>query len=293
MPGLYFYRNKSFIALIIFLTISIGLMIFNANFKMFNIRSVFFFITYPFEYVVSAAGGFFAGFFTDLAESQNIKEELTDTKKRLKVYQEKLLLYSQILKENAQLKQILQIKENLEFETTYAKIIFRDPTLLSDYYIIDKGFWDGISNNMPVVSYESNGEIFLVGKTIEVNPSASKVKLVTSHNFYMGVALKESGYMGILSGHGSWNQGCMVDYVPIEAEIYIGEGIITSGGSDIFPEGISVGRVSGIEKSINEEFFKKLYITPQFNISKVQDVFVLHWKPNPEIKKLMETNGQQ
>ncbi len=293
MQTLSYYKNKSIVALVVCLSISLILMIFNVSFKSFNIRSVFFFVTYPIEHGVSAISGFFGNVFNGLARIRELEEELTLSRERLAKYQEKLLLYSRITEENERLKKLLGIRENISYETIYARIIFRDPTLQGDYFIIDKGSLDGIRNDMPVVSFDESENLFLVGKTVEVNLTASKLKLLTARNFYLGVSLKDSGYVGILSGNGAWNQNCVLDYIPREANPYIGQQLVTSGESDIFPYGLLVGTVVGIGRNVMEEFFQKLYIRPAYRYSTIKDVFILKWEPAAEANVLIESSYEQ
>lgn len=289
MRNISSFKKRSIITLFILLSISFGLMFFNLSETIF-IRKVIAFITYPIELGTKSIGEFFGNLFNSLARINQLEKELSLTKERLKNYQEKLLLYSKLVDENAHLKKVLSIKESLSYDTIYARIMFRDPTLMGNFYIINKGIKDNITENMPVVSYDSNGNLFLVGKTVEVNLTASKVKLITAKNFYVGVALESSGYVGILNGQGAWNQNCVVDYIPSEIIPQAGERVVTSGESDIFPYGITVGKVVGVRKSVLQEFFQKLYIRPEYNYPTLRDVFILKWKPSTEIKSLIESS---
>lgn len=293
MQTLNYYKNKSLVTLVVCLSISLLLMVFNVSIKKFNVRSIFFFITYPIEHGVTAVSHFFGNAFTGLAKINELEKELAVSRERLAMYQEKLLLYSHVVEENEQLKQTLGIKDNLSYDAIYAKIIFRDPNLQGDYFVIDKGKLDGIHNDMPVVSFDANENLFLVGKTVEVNLTASKVKLLTARNFYLGVSLKDSGYVGILSGNGAWNQNCVLDYIPREANPYVGQQVVTSGESDIFPYGLVVGSVVGIGRNVMEEFFQKLYIRPAYKYSILKDVFILKWQPAAEANVLIESGYEQ
>ena len=185
------------------------------------------------------------------------------------------------------------IKGRINHSTHYARVVFRDPNLTGDYFIVDKGSFDGIKVNMPVISYNEAGDIFLVGKTVEVNVSASKVKLLTATETYVGVTLKDSGYIGILRGVGSWKQNCIVEYIPIEANAYEGEVVMTSGESDIFPPGITIGKIVGVGMTTGEEFFKKLYVKPEFKYTQIKDVFIIDWKSSVNVGNLIESTSEQ
>ncbi len=293
MQNIYLYKNKSTLTLIILLGISFGTMFLNLQFENFKFSKVFFFISYPFEIAIKGVSNFFKNTFTGITRIKALEKELVETKQRLINYQEKTLLYSEIIKENTRLKQTLDIKKNINYETTFAEIIFRDPSLQGDYFVINKGKLDSIKENMPVVSFDTNGQIFLVGKTTEVTLVASKVRILTAGNFILGVALKDSGYVGIMNGNGSWNQNCVLQFIPVEANAYIGQEVVTSGESDIFPYGITVGKVVAREKNVVEEFFQKIYVRPEFEYSKIKDLFILQWTPGTEANDLIEDSYEQ
>ncbi len=290
MTSLYFYKNKSLVTLILLLLTSLALMFMNVKLSLFNIRSPFFFLTYPVEFVAKGVSDLVENTVNGIGRIHKLEEQLNSANKRLLHYQEKLLLYSQVVSENETLKRQLGLKGILKYESTYARVVYRDPNLTADYLIINKGTLDGLRRNMPVVSSTTNGELFLLGKVIEVNLTASKVKLLTAADFYVGVSVRNKGYVGILRGNGSWNQNLVVDYIPQEADIRVGDSVITSGESDIFPFGLPVGRVTAIGKSSIEEFFQKLYLKPLYSYSIVKNVFIVDWHPSAEIKDLIESS---
>ncbi len=293
MPNLTLYKNRPIVTFIILLVLSVGLMFLNVRFTFLNVRSVFFFLTYPVQFSVSAVGGFFSGLVSGIGRINQLEKELTETRQRLIRYQENLLLSGQIEKENAELRRLLSIRSNVNHTSVYARIVFRDPNLTGDYYLIDKGFLDGLKDDMPVVSYTEEGEIYLVGRTQDVNLKASRVRLVTAGDSYIGVTLRSSGYIGILRGFGSWNQNCVVEYIPNEAGVFVGEEIVTSGESEIFPPGILVGRVVGVGNSNPEDFFKKVFVKPLLKYTKLRDVFVVQWQGARNEEILKKTTGGQ
>jgi rod shape-determining protein MreC len=289
MQNVSIFRNRSFVTLIVLLFVSIGLMFSNLKTSV-SIRSIFFFIVYPFQYAASSVGGFFVNSVNSFSRVHELEDDLDAARQRLQKYQEELLLYQQMEKENQDLRNVLEMRQKQTFTTHYARIIGRDPTLSGDYFIIDKGFMDGLHDNMPVVNYDSNNRIVLIGRTVETGFAGSKVQTITSYDTSIGITLKTTGYFGILRGRGSWHENCIVDYIPAEAESYISEEVLTSGESGIYPDGLLVGTVVGIGKNTIEEFFSKLYVRPVMRYQKLKDVFILDWKP---VKEAENVTGEQ
>lgn len=288
MQNLTLYRNKSLVALVICLGLSLGMMFTNVQFKALSIRNVLFVVTYPIQYSISAVGHFFQSMVTGFSTIRQLEKTIAENEEQLVKYRENLLLYSQVMEENQALRLALEMKERVPHTTKYARVVYRDPNLTSDMMILDRGSLDGIRPDMPVVSYNQEGTVFLVGRTVDVSFSASKVKLITSADSFIGVTLRTSGYVGVLKGFGSWNQNCVAEYIPIEANAYIGEEVMTTGESDIFPPNLLVGKIVGIGKNNPEDFFKKLYVKPVYNYAKVRGVYIIDWKPGMEVNQLIQ-----
>ncbi len=281
MRFLYFYKNKQTFTLVILLLISFSLMFFNIKISFLQIRNVLFFLVYPFETAVSWVGTSISKAFSSFKQVEELEREVVLLKERLVKYQEFLTMYDQLLKENEELKNALDIKKSFSFTSVYARVTFRDPTFLNQTIIVDKGSVHGVRMNMSVVSFDENGNVYLVGKTIEVSPFSSKIKVLNAPDFYLGVIFEKNRYIGIMKGGGGFSS-CIVNYVPMEAPVEIGENVYTSGESDIFPPDILVGKVVASSSSVSDKFFKNVYVRPFFVYSKLKEVFIIIWQKNEE-----------
>ena len=98
--------------------------------------------------------------------------------------------------------------------------------------MIDKGSNDGLEVDMVVLS--GNG---LVGHIIEVAPNYSKVLAIIDDRNAVSSKVLRTGDLGIVKGDLSLlNQGlCRMEYVDAEADIIVGDEIVTSNLSDIYP----------------------------------------------------------
>ena len=139
------------------------------------------------------------------------------------------------------------------------------PNLLS--IVIDVGAEDGIKGNQPVLTPKG-----VIGKTIETGESASIVQLITDVNFRLSVRILPSGATGILRWLG--NGIGQVREVQKNVEITIGNKVITSGFSDIYPAGLPVGEVAGVFDE-RGSFQKIVNINLPNDMSAFQYVFVI------------------
>lgn len=280
-------RFKTAFTAIIFLIIALITMSSKINTERFYFRTFLFSVLFEFENVILSSVESVKNAFVNIKRIQELENRLDSAEERLLHYRELTFLYDQIKNENDRLRRMLNISSRLSYPAHYSKVIFRDPTLLGDYLIVDKGYQQGIRLHMPVVyASETNDLLVLVGKVVEVTDKVSKVRLISAKNLYLAVQIKDKGFMGILKGQGSWNQNLSLDYIPINADVQLGDIVVTSAESEAYPPDLYVGSIQGIGQNVIEEFYKILYVRPYFNYKKISDVFILEYKKEYNISNI-------
>jgi len=290
----FLLRFKTLFLTCVLLSISLITMSSKINTNKFHFRTFLFSMIFNVENTALVVFSSIKNVFVNIRRIKTLELKLENTEQRLLRYRELTFLHNQLQKENKHLKSMLRLHSRITYPAHYSKIIFRDPTLLSDNLIINKGKVDGIKINMPVIiASETDNKLILIGKIIEVASKVSKVRLITAKNLFLGVRLVDTGYAGILRGQGFWNQNLALDYIPIEARPKLGEEVVTSGESDIYPPGLFIGSIQGIGQNIMEEFFQILYIKQEFNYNKLSDVFVLEYDNNHHIDELVASQYEK
>lgn len=272
----FIVRFKTLVLALFLLLCSVRMMFSGVSTEGFQLRTMLFSVAVSIESSLVVVGDTLKNIFTGMQHIRTLEARLSNTEQRLQKYLEYSFRYEQLKAENDHYRTVLSLKERVIQKSYYAKVIFRDPSLLSESLIIDKGRIDGIKQSMPVVVVTSNDKMMLVGKISEAGRTSSKVQLITSKNFFVGVRLADTGYTGIINGRGSWNQDLVLNYIPVEVDPSLGEEVVTSGESEIYPEGLLVGTVRGIGQNVMEEYFQILYVNPEFNYTKIPEVFVLN-----------------
>ena len=169
--------------------------------------------------------------------------------------------------ENERLRDLLDFKNrSTEYEYVTSEVIGINRESYSSSIILDTGEENGIVKNTPVVN--SDG---VVGKVIETGTNSSIAQLLNDDNFRISVTINPGNANGIIHGE----RGLLdLREVPKGLLVTIGDTVVTSGYSDIFPAGLMVGTVSSvIEKP--ENFFKEIKVKPSASLSKLKEVFLL------------------
>lgn len=169
--------------------------------------------------------------------------------------------------ENEQLKKDLQFAQvRPDLRLIPVAIINYSPSGSFQAITVNKGQRDGIKLEQAVVS---NG--YLVGKIKKVSEQTSEVWLLSNRNLLTPVLLTQANTSGILKGG---IRGLVVDTIPIDANVKVGETVVTSALEELYPAGIAVGRVEEII-SLKEEIFVEARISSPINIRNLQTLFVV------------------
>jgi rod shape-determining protein MreC len=148
-------------------------------------------------------------------------------------------IHQQLLRENAQLRELLRLRERMAWKTMPAEVIgrYRDPW--SQGLWIDRGKRDGIRSGMAVM-----GGAGLVGRIGEVGYATSRVISLTDSRFRVAAQLGETGWFGLWVGTG--RDECQLRYLPLDAKVEVGQWVLTAGGNSFAPKGIPLGRVERV-----------------------------------------------
>ena len=176
----------------------------------------------------------------------------------------------EIYEENERLLKLLEMKENSIYKGSlkFARVSFSDINNLNNKIFIDLGSKDGIKIDMITVYGD-----YLVGKIIAVHDSYSEVELITNPNCI--ISTKTMGeVLGI--ARGSDEEDGLLYFQPsiVEDNLKEGDEIITSGISDIYPEGIKVGKIEQIDEK--EKYgYKRVTLKPGFESKDLREVIVI------------------
>lgn len=123
-----------------------------------------------------------------------------------------------------------------------AEICNKTLNLRNNYFTLCKGSNDGIKSRMGVVSAEG-----IVGIITKVSPHYSRVIPLIHSQSRISAAVKNSEFFGSLRWQDSDPRVMRLEDVPRHAPVSVGDTIITSGYSSIFPRGLPIGTITYFE----------------------------------------------
>lgn len=254
------------VRLIIIVLIIIFFFVLNLSPVSGQMKDFFYSISEPVQAWFWKEGSVMSDFFETISEAKRFKEE----NERFELQNQELIIkdieIEQLRKENEVLRTALNLDLKQEFDLKISQVIGKD--ISEDFLIIDKGSGDRLSLGFPVITQQKS----LVGKITEVYDNVSKVQLLTSKNSSFDVEIFEKEIYGLAKGNN--NLKLLLDLIPWEEEVKIGDKVITSVLGGNFPQGLLVGEIKDIRKS-DIKSFQEAEIKPGFEIRELDYVFII------------------
>jgi rod shape-determining protein MreC len=203
----------------------------------------------------------------DYVDLRNLREESLRLTREAAVLQRRISYLEEQALETQRLQGLLAMREISREEFLAARVVGKDATNWFKTVLIDRGSLAGIRRNMPVVAPDG-----LVGRVVEVTPTAAKVQLITDPVSAAGGLIQRTRVTGIVSG--GLGAGLKVRYLPLMADIVIGDEVVTSGMGGVFPKGIPLGRVIAAERR-SGALFQEATLAPKVDLSRLEEVLIL------------------
>lgn len=136
------------------------------------------------------------------------------------------------------------------FDFIVAHVINNSVSHPYNYLTINKGSLDGIRPELGVV--DRNG---VVGIVSNVAPHSARVISLLNPHFRLSCTIKSSDYFGSLVWDGDDPTMAVLEELPRHTVFEIGDTIVTSGYSAVFPAGLPVGVVTATDGDRTQNFF--------------------------------------
>ncbi|MBC8526804.1 MAG: rod shape-determining protein MreC [Candidatus Cloacimonetes bacterium] len=196
-----------------------------------------------------------------------LSQKNLELKKELFILQSANRQFKEEILRSARLSNIFDIQNKRNLQIEVARIIGTSSFLNYETLIIDAGKNRDIKINLPVISTQG-----LVGKTIAVYPTHSVVQTFGSKYFRMGGLDSRSRIHGIVGT--DLDGKIYLQKIKVGSDIKLGDKIVTSKLSSIFPPEIPFGKIINIEQT-SEGLFTKARISPFVNLANLEDVAII------------------
>ena len=220
----------------------------------------------PLEKAIVWVQGGFGNIWKSYVYLRGVRQENRDLKFEI----EQLRLEQVRLTDDAQqarrLQALLGFKEQYIAKTVASQVIGGSGSEQSRSVYIDKGSNDGVQKDMPVITADG-----VVGKVLRAFGSTSQVLLINDQSSGVGAILDKSRLQGVVKGTSAGE--VILENVMTDESVAAGERVVTSGGDQIFPKGLTVGTVMKV--SPGADLFLNIRLKPSASLNRLEEVLVI------------------
>jgi rod shape-determining protein MreC len=264
--------------------LSISLMVLDHRYNTLeSLRSALSVLLYPIQYLASLP--------TLLEESAS--EALTSRSEleteRQQLHDENLELHARLQQfesleaENNRLRALLDSSFKVGDRVLIAELVAVAQDPFRQVVLINKGESSGIYNGQPVLDANA-----VVGQVTHVNPFTASVLLITDATHALPVQVNRNGLRTIALGTGLINQ-LELPHLPNNADIKVGDLLVTSGLGGRFPPGYPVAQVVAVKHEPGRPFASVIAETTA-HLDRVREVLLV-WTLKPKQPQLEQPDA--
>ena len=283
-PPLFKQGAPARVKVTVFAFFSIVLLMVDSRLEMLKtVRMVTGTVLYPLQMAALVPRDALAGAGSYFSSLSMLQKEVRDLRNAQVASAQTVQLAQLQMAENAQLRKLLGARETLPVRSMMTEILYdaRDPS--SRKIVIDRGGQRDVRTGLPVI--DGSG---VVGQVTRVFPFTSEVTLLTDKEQAIPVQVLRNGLRSVAYGRG---QSGLLDlrFVAPNADIVVGDVLITSGLDGVYPAGLAVAKVIRVENSATGAFGGVL-CQPLAGIDRHRQLLVLMDTPQMPPRPLEESS---
>jgi rod shape-determining protein MreC len=233
--------------------------------------------------IISSANSITGNFnraYTNLTEYFRLKQE------NERLADENAFLRSLYMTDTVSLIQNELVKPDTAFRYIPAKVISNSTNKRSNYFMINKGSSDGIMLDMGVVSMDG-----VAGIIVATSRNFSTAMSFLHKDARVSARIRKNNQLVSTSWSGKNYREGLVSDIPTHITLNMGDTIVTSGNSLIFPEGLHVGYVQKYMPD-TDKLFNEATFEPATDFKSLYWVYVIENLNRPELIELKEQTDE-
>ena len=240
-----------------------------------SIRAGLYLIVYPLQVLASAP----VALYHWSSESLSNRAHLLDENRRLRAQQlelqGQLQKSSSLEKEHTRLRELLQSSKKVQQQVLIGELIAVDLDPFKRQIFINKGSNQNVFNGQALL--DAYG---VMGQVNHVSVISSTAILITDPAHAIPVQVNRNGLRAIARGTGEAHR-LEIPHLPKNADIEVGDLLITSGLGQRFPAAYPVARVTHIERDPGQAY-AKIIAKPTAHLESSREVLLVQSAPQED-----------
>ncbi len=199
-------------------------------------------LTYPVELAVNSPIAGWQWLERSFTSRRALEAQNAQLRTRMRDLEVRTLRFDALARENAALLGLKHSVPPVARRWLPADIVDLQLSRLRQRVLIDRGTHNGVFRNQAVLD-----DYGVVGQTMDVGPWSAVVLLITDPEHDLPVQIERTGFRTIAVGTGDPN-ALALPYLPANADVRVGDVLVTSGLGGVFPSGYPVARITQIHR---------------------------------------------
>ncbi|WP_423823373.1 rod shape-determining protein MreC [Salinisphaera sp. SPP-AMP-43] len=175
--------------------------------------------------------------------------------------------------ENERIRALLASASSLDQNVLIARILSVSPDPYRQYIKLNKGSSDGVFVGQALI--DAHG---IMGQVTDVTPLDARAILISDANNGIPVEVNRTGLQTIAQGTGR-SEALTLPFLPNNADIQVGDLLVSSGLGGRYPPNYPVAEVTGVERRPGEEFLQ-VTAKPTAHLDRGREVLLV-WNDSP------------
>ena len=186
---------------------------------------------------------------------QRAQANEADARRELARQAERSARVEQLLIENTRLRALLELRPGVTVRSQVAEVLYDAADPFSRKVVVDRGATQQVALGSPVIS-----DAGVLGQVTRVYPLSSEVTLLTDKDAAIPVLNLRSQARSAAYGSGG-SAGLELRFMAGNADVLVGDMLVTSGIDGVYPAGIAVAKVLSVERKVDSGF-ARILLTP-------------------------------
>lgn len=223
---------------------------------------------YPLRVMVDAPVRFWRWLDDSMASRNELELELSRRNVERLLIKARLQKMNALEAENARLRAMLDARTHVRDQVRVAEIMYVDANPFNHSLVIDIGSQDGVFDGQALVDADG-----VVGQVIKAGLLTSQAMLISDTNHALPVEINRNGLRTIVVGTGEIDR-LELPFVVNNADIRVGDLLVTSGLGGGFPAGYPVAIVASVTR-IPQDPYADVSATPAASLGQVREVMLI------------------
>lgn len=218
------------------------------------------------------------GFFESISEGMRLRDENQSLKDENADLRSQIAQLEDAGRQYQELKDAFLLKDQFDqYEVIGARVMTREIGAWFDVFRIDAGTRDGLAVSETLTFAVVDAQSRLIGRVLSTDVLSGKVLPLLHEGFAVSAKINvvNGSLMRVRGDFDLKPQGlCLVDQIPQNSGLQVGDELVTSGAGGLFPAGIPIGKITRIveQESGNE---RTAYLQPYADLQNLTTLFIL------------------